>query len=214
MSDVSNGGSMRVSVLIATYGEESWRDLAWSRAYPSVTEAFEVSCFHDPEGTIATVRNEMARTARGDWLCFLDADDELAPGYLGAMGRAYGRETRGDGTPLLLTPAVQKIRKGKEAGAPDFFDKGIPLSEDNWLVVGTLIERRLFMEVGGFSNYPHGFEDWSLWAKAWQMGAKIVKVPDAIYRYWINPNSKHKQGWRDRKWQVETHNRIRSELFG
>ena len=204
---------MSVSVLIATYGSEEWRELAWSRAFPSAIDQTEdVSCFHDPEGTIASVRNEMALHAKGDWLCFLDADDELAPGYLDAMKRVLERE---DGaTSLLLTPAVQQIRKGKESGPPFFFDRGIPLSEDNWLVLGTLIHRDRFREVGGFSDYPHGFEDWSLWAKCWRDGAKIVKVPDAVYRYHVNPQSKHRQGWRDRRWQVETHNRVRAELFG
>ena len=203
---------MSVSVLIGTYGYEDWRELAWSRAYPSARDQTEdVHCFHDPEGTIASVRNELGETAKGEWLCFLDADDELAPGYLDAMGRALEGKTA---APLLLTPAVQQIRKGKEAGPPFFFDRGIPLSEDNWLVVGTLIRRDLFLEVGGFSDYPHGFEDWSLWAKAWKAGAKIVKVPDAVYRYHVNPQSKHRKGWRDHKWQVETHNRVKAELFG
>jgi GT2 family glycosyltransferase len=204
--------SMRVSVCIATYGGSEWEEMAWTRAYPSVTGAHEILCFHDPDGTIASVRNEVGNTARGEWLCFLDADDELAPGYLGAMERAA--ERAGDG-PVLLTPAVQLLRhKGSVRGAPHFFDRGIPLSEDNWLVVGTLIKRDLFLQVGGFSDYPHGFEDWSLWAKAWKAGAQVIKVPDAVYRYWVNPQSKHKRGWRDRAWQVETHNRVRAELFG
>ena len=51
-------------------------------------------------------------------------------------------------------------------------------------------------------------------AKAWKAGAQVIKVPDAIYRYHINPQSKHKQGWRNKKWQAETHNRVRAELFG
>ena len=207
MSEASN----TASVLIATYGEDSWRDLAWSRAYPSAQDADEVNVFHDPDGTIASARNEAARFAKSEWLCFLDADDELAPGYLSAMKRVLEQESLGGW--LLLTPAVSFIRKGSPQ-PPHFLDRGIPLSEDNWLVVGTLIQRELFREVGGFSEYPHGFEDWSLWAKAWQAGAKIIKVPDAIYRYHVNPQSKHKLAWRDRKWQVEMHNKVRAELFG
>jgi len=144
-------------------------------------------------------------------LVYCDADDELAPGYLSAMKRVLEQEPLGGW--LLLTPAVSLVRKGK-AGAPAFFDRGVSLRDDNWLVVGTLIHRDLFKMVGGFSEYPHGFEDWSLWAKAWQAGARIIKVPDAIYRYHVNPQSKHKQGWRDRKWQVQMHNKVRAELFG
>jgi len=206
---------MNVSILIGTYGEDAWRELAWSRAWPSCQDqgALEVCVFHDPDGTIASVRNELANTAKGDFLVYCDADDELAPGYLSAMKRVLEQEPLGGW--LLLTPAVQQLRKnGSVRGKPVFFDRGIPLSEDNWLVVGTLIHRDLFKLVGGFSEYPHGFEDWSLWAKAWQAGAKIIKVPDAIYRYHVNPQSKHKQGWRDRKWQVEMHNKVRAELFG
>ena len=198
-----------ISVLIATYGDDAWHDLAWSRAFPSAAAQTEdVHCFHDPEGTIASVRNELGGTASGEWLCFLDADDELAPGYLGAMRRAV--EQRDDGR-YLLTPAVQYVRKDREA-PPQFNDRGIPLSVDNWLVVGTLIQREVFHEVGGFSDYPHGFEDWSLWYKAEKVGAKIVKVPDAIYKAHVNPRSKHRLLWRNRREQVATHQRIAAEL--
>ena len=204
---------MNVSILISTYGGDEWAGMALERAFPSanVQGAYEVSSHHQFDGTIASVRNAAAEQATGDWLCFLDADDELAPGYLDAMERALEQEGH-DGN-LLLTPAVQYVRKGRPA-RPLFLDRGKPLSDDNWLVVGTLIERRAFMEVGGFSDYPHGFEDWSLWAKAWQAGAKIVKVPDAVYICHVNPRSKHRQGFRNRRWQVETHNRVRAELFG
>ena len=43
-------------------------------------------------------------------------------------------------------------------------------------------------------------------------GAEIVKVPEAVYLAHVNPQSKHKRGWRDRKWQVETHQRVVKEL--
>ena len=201
---------MSVSVLIATYGGSEWEEMALTRAFPSAESqgALQVTAFHDPDGTIASVRNEVARWAKGDWLCFLDADDELAPGYLDAMRRAMEREVDGD---LLLTPAVSQIRKGRPR-EPFFFDRGIPLTDDNWLVVGTLVQRELFLSVGGFSEYEHGFEDFSLWSKCWRVGARVVKVPEAIYCYHVNPQSKHKIGWRDRKWQVAYHQKVVQEL--
>ena len=205
---------MNVSILIATYGEESWAQLALTRALPSaqMQDAHEVLIGHDPDATIAGTRNALALQAHGDWLCFLDADDELGANYLGAMRRAWERAGGEDGTPRLLTPAVVQIINGRKRG-PHFFDRGKPLSDDNWLVVGTLVERKLFFEVDGFSDYPHGFEDWSLWAKCWRAGAEIVKVEDAIYYAHWNRNSKHHQAWRNRREQVEMHQRIRRELF-
>ena len=204
---------MNVSIVISTYGDEEWADLAWSRAYPSADDqdAFEIVIGHDDKATIAQVRNALARKATGDWLCFLDADDELAPGFLDSMRRAEQR-TPTHRVPALFTPAIVSVRKGHH-GPPGFRDVGRPLTEDNWLVVGTLIHRDLFFEVGGFNDYEHGFEDWSLWAKAWKAGAEIVKVPDAHYLYHHNPQSKHKQRWRDRKWQVARHMEVRAELF-
>jgi glycosyltransferase involved in cell wall biosynthesis len=202
---------MKCSILISTYGEKSWQDLAMERAYPSCISqgAHEVLVLHEADGTVSSCRNKNALRATGDFLIHVDADDEIAPDYVGAMRRAFEQEeTNGN---LLLTPAVQQIRKGRPA-KPFFFDRGISLRDDNWLVVGTLIAKDLFMEVGGFGEYPHGFEDFSLWSKCFRIGAKVVKVPEAVYVYYHNPLSKHKQGWRDRKWQVATHQRVVREL--
>jgi GT2 family glycosyltransferase len=201
---------MNISVLVATYGDESWVTTA-ARAIVSATtqDAFEVVAHHDPDGTVSSSRNALAQQAAGDWLLFLDADDELAPGYVDAMSKAAHQNLL---DPMrLFTPAVRHVKKGRPA-APFFFDRGISLRQDNWLVVGTLVHKTLFMEVGGFGEYPHGFEDFSLWSKCWRAGAEVIKVPDAIYVYHHNPQSKHKQGWRDRKWQVATHERVVAEL--
>ena len=95
---------------------------------------------HEKEGTISSVRNALAVEADSEWLCFLDADDELGPGFIGAMRRALERKVRGDGTPPLLTPAVSYVRKGRHQ--PARFLPGDDLSENNYLVVGTLVQPR------------------------------------------------------------------------
>lgn len=200
-----------ISVVITTYGDTLWRDMAWSRAYPSTQEqgAYEVIVHHEPDLQIGPARNRAAAKATGEWLCFLDADDELEDEYVAEMTNAICSMERPE--PALLQPAVRYVRKGR-APAPVLLPIK-DLSVDNFLVIGTVLRRKLFQDVGGFNDYPHGFEDWSLWAKCWKAGAAVWPVPNAIYRAHINPQSKHRQMWRDRRVQVETHLRVQAELF-
>ena len=194
-----------ISVVIATYGDESWAELARERALPSVQDmAEDIVIGHDPEGTIASVRNELAAKAEGDWLCFLDADDELAPGYLRAMQQRATNEM------FLLTPIVRQVINGRPRGL--MFYSEVNLASGNWLIIGTLISRNLFERAGGFGDYPHGFEDWSLWSKCAKLGARVLKVRRAIYIQHVDPMSKHRQGWKDKQWQATTHKRVQADL--
>ncbi len=201
-----------ISVIVATYGDVSWIEIGKERAYPSLPGQglTDVWYNHAEHGSVSSSRNEGASYAKGEWLCFLDADDELAPGFIGAMGRAL-EQAGANGKRSLFTPAVQIVRAGRPAGVAHFF-REVPLRQANWMVVGTLIHRDLFWEVGGFPEYPHGLEDWALWSKCVRVGAEVVKVPDAIYRYHANPRSKHNELWKDKKKQRAEHMRVLAEL--
>lgn len=172
---------MSVSVLVSTFGDLKWARLAEERAIPS-TEGHGWG-YHDRFGTVTSARNEAAEQSTADWLCFLDADDELAPGYVAAMERAIGGYDPSVGfDPRLFTPAVshRRLRPGRPVRGTFRPEKN--LADHNWLVIGTLISRELFWQIGGFDEQdPHGLEDWSLWTRAAAAGATVVKVPDAVY---------------------------------
>ena len=200
-----------ISIIITTYGADHWIEIARQRAIPSAQKqaAYEIIVHHEPGLEIGPARNMAAQRARGEWLLFLDADDELEDGYVEEMTNAICDSGRPE--PALLQPAVRYIRKGRTQDP--FVMPSRDLTTDNFLVIGTVLRRSLFEKVGGFNDYPHGFEDWSLWAKCWKEGAAIYPVPKAIYNAHVNPQSKHRMLWRDRKHQVEYHMRIQAELF-
>lgn len=190
-----------ITVVIGTFGSPDWRDLAWSRAHPSVPPtdepgpatvypATEIIVVH--ESTLARARNRGADRASNPWLCFLDADDELTPGYLSAMTsriRAEGAVDR------LFTPAVEYVGAGGRVETP-MFHPVVPIEQGNWLVIGTVIPRALFLHVGGFEEWPK-YEDWALFARMQKAGGVPVRVPEAIYRAHRNPSGRNHEGGRN-----------------
>lgn len=164
---------------------------------------------HQPDGTVASSRNAAAAEATGDWMIFLDADDELAPGYIDAMKAAQARHP---GDNMLFTPAVQQIKKGPPR--PPFFFPECSFTTGNWIVIGTMVSRRLFLEVGGFDEHPHGLEDWQLWAKCVKAGAEVVRVPKAVYVAHFNQRSKHHVLSRDRKAYMVAYEKARASVWG
>lgn len=180
------------SILICTYGDEDWVDLAYSRAYPSALAqgALEVVVHHDPGGTLADSRNQAAADAEGEWLCFLDADDELADDYLEFMAEAWMLGAITDDWSPLLVPAVSYVNPQGKAMPPRVLNDGRPLGEVNRAVIGTLVRRSLFLELGGFRDLP-ALEDWALWMACERAGSRLVDVPAAVYRVWARPMSRN-----------------------
>lgn len=175
---------MTISILIATYGTERWRERGETVALPSTEGqgADEVLVLHDPAGTTSSARNDLARAATSEWLCFLDGDDQLAPGYIQAM-RVKMRQTEIPGE-VLYTPRVQYVGDGGTE-APKFWPE-TNYMYGNWMVIGTLVRREFFLSVGAFQDYgdPPGsnaYVDWAMWARCQMAGCSIVKVRSALY---------------------------------
>ena len=125
-------------------------------------------------------RNVGARTATGDRLFFVDADDELAPGYLAAMNAALDSHqfvtSRVDSA--SLNPGwLQGAHGSPWEGVFTYFDF-MPAGGVN---VGVF--RRWFDGVGGF---PEDFAASQDVVFAWRVqlaGAPLHFVPEAVYRY-------------------------------
>ena len=185
---------MNTSILISTHGAEEWEEMAWTVAFPSAEGqgAVEVIVTHLRDGTLAEARNQGARKASGDWLCFLDADDTLDPGYLARMEEALPPE---EGR-WLLTPAVAYERGEKRQPAKIW--PRVDLRHGNYLVIGTLVQAVVFEEVGGFREWGL-YEDYDLFARCWIAGARVVEVPAAVYAARVRIQSRNRSPRRPEK---------------
>jgi glycosyltransferase involved in cell wall biosynthesis len=167
-----------VGIVVSTFGDPAWVKLAEERALPSAyAQGCEVVHEHGP--SLHEARNEGARRLSSDWVVHLDADDELAPGYVEAILAASGD---------LRTPAVQIV--GPDGERPPSLLPVRPLFEGNYLVIGTALRRNLFLGLGGFADWPC-WEDWEFFLRAWLAGAEVGAVPRAVYRAHWRPDSRN-----------------------
>lgn len=176
---------MSAACVIASYGDPNvWLPLG-ERAFRSAeaqTKPFdEVYRVHLEEGTLQEARNSALDFVDTDWICFLDADDELDVRYHEAMENC----TIGQ----IKRPATLGIVDGIEDDNPYLIERA-DLRMRNFIVIGAFIQFEDFARVGGFSD-DLALEDWDLWIRLHLDGAEIVDVPDAIYRVHVRDDSRN-----------------------
>jgi GT2 family glycosyltransferase len=177
-----------VTVAVATFGDESWADLAMMRAVPSA-DALDVPVVHVHGDTLHEARNEALSRVATEWVCHLDADDELKPGYFAAMSTATA-DVRAPSVAYLVDGIRQPPRMPRVAGhrhrcaAPC-------LTDGNWLVVGSVARAELLRSVGGWRDFDWS-EDWDLWLRCHLAGATFEAVRSAVYIAHARPDSRNR----------------------
>jgi glycosyltransferase involved in cell wall biosynthesis len=132
-------------------------------------------------GTPSPARNTGAQHARGDWLAFLDDDDEWLPGKLGAqLAHVAGADViatnalTSDGTPYFPeTAGVRTIEPG------DFL-------YDNPVIQSSVLARRdVVLRAGGFpeEQWLSAIEDYALWWALCDGGARLLRLETPLLSY-------------------------------
>lgn len=201
---------MDVAVIVATYGDDGWSELAQERAVPSAAE--QAPTYHFQGVTLAAARNSGLRhlAQHHEFLIFLDADDELEPGYVEAMAKAEAdirapavRYVRGDAD-LHRPPKLMRVFGHRHVCRAEC------LRDGNYIVIGAAVRAALAMQVGGFREYEWS-EDWDLWTRMWRKGATVENVPDAVYRAHVRHDSRNRAP--SAEFKNEVHHRIHRANF-
>jgi glycosyltransferase involved in cell wall biosynthesis len=130
----------------------------------------------------AFARNVGARAATGDALVFVDADDEVAPGYLEAMGAALSRHdfvSAAFDSDALNPGWVSRTRGTHQAEGVQDALGFLPFAGGG----GLGIRRAVFDEVGGFdADHWRSGQDVDLCWRVQLAGHPLESAPDAVLR--------------------------------
>lgn len=180
---------MDVTVAVATFGAEHWRQLAHDRAIASA-EALDLRYVHAHAATLHEARNTALELVETEYVIHLDADDELEPGYVEAMAT---------GTADVRAPAVRYVTTPRQAGRPRMpmvaghrhacAAECLPFG--NWIVIGAAVRAELVRKVGGWRDFPWS-EDWDVWLRCHLAGATFEAVPAAVYRAYVRRDSRNR----------------------
>lgn len=145
-----------------------------------------------PNGGPSKARNEGIWRARGEWIAFLDADDQWHGDKLRVQMKVA--------TPNIALVASDWVRGNDFQPVPE----PVPTSRLgyrdllslNQFQTSTVIMRRtLANELGGFDAALDGAEDWDFWLRA-SGRTEIIKVDWPLVQYRDMPSGYSKDVWR------------------
>ncbi len=177
-----------VTIVTGTFGNPKWIELVDQRSRLSANlQALQAPYIHvHTENSLADARNEGAKRAETDFLCFLDADDFLDQDFILEMNKCISNTENRELT--LFQPATKTFMSDEQP----FIIPRKKLLNSNFLIIGTVVSRKVFLDIGGFDRDLQALEDWDLWIRCAIYGCGYTEVPSAIYEVANEPNSRNK----------------------
>ncbi len=130
----------------------------------------------------AAARNLGVKTSHNPLLHFVDADDEIAPGGLDVLRRAFAVNPALD----VATGGMHVLRDENYLWAA-YDPTPASVLLENCSHCGIMIRREVFDAVGGYwVGQRHHIEDWELHMRLVLEGYRFEALPEITYRYRVN----------------------------
>lgn len=154
--------------------------------WSELDERISVS-YRDINGNISNATNSAVSIARGDFLVFLDQDDELSPDALGEVALYIAQHPETD----VLYSDDDKITADGLRFAPQFKPDWSPELLLSYMYFSHLfaIRHTLFKELGGMRVGFEGSQDYDLALRATERARHVGHIPKILYHWRVLPGS-------------------------
>jgi glycosyltransferase involved in cell wall biosynthesis len=148
--------------------------------------------FHEKNGNISRATNSAAAIARGEFLAFLDQDDELTPD---ALGELVLHVIEHPGTDIVYSDDDKIDAQGKRF-SPQFKPDWSPELLLSYMYFSHLwmVRRSLFEAVGGTRVGFEGSQDYDLALRVTERARRIGHVSSVLYHWRVLPGSTAQSG--------------------
>lgn len=154
--------------------------------YVARDKRIRVTFLKDNQG-MAGASNEALSMASGEFVAFMDHDDELSRESLFEVVKLLNREPEAD---LIFTDEDKLAMTGKRM-RPVYkkgWDPELFLTY-NYLCHLVVCRRELVIKVGGFRKGFEGSQDYDLWLRVTENTDRIVHIPKVLYHWRMIPGS-------------------------
>lgn len=134
------------------------------------------------------VKTALLAGARGDWVATLDDDDVLLPNHLATLA--------GHAPDADVVYSFCRV-DGRPGWNPNRTFDPDALRAGNFIPATALIRTSLLRDLGGWpdsADSPNGWEDYALWLKALDAGARFVCAPSVTWIYRFHGGNKTYRG--------------------